>query len=140
MIVDPVLVHQPIYASLRFGMSLKILVSFFKTHMTKFSQKKGHKYNTRLQFIYKNISPGVQVKQLKFLSKDITEKVPNYKLYSIPKRFRKPGKLDWKTPRGKIIARGFGYIPEPPVLEIKFEKPVVPDLSLSFVTDTSFWV
>ena len=137
-----VLVHHSTYVSLSFWCVLKnpCFLLFFKFHMTKFSSNKGHKYNTRLQHTIKNKSPSVKVEQLEYLEKDTINRIYKYRLYCVSKRFRKPGKLDWRIPKGKVVVRGLGYIPESPVLKIKFEKPVVPNFPLSYMPERSFWV
>ena len=80
----------------------------------------NHQKATRLNLYYKTKIPGCKVIDIEYLTKEELQQIPYLRTYSVPKRFRKPGKLAWTTPKGFIRVKGVGLIREPPVLEVKF--------------------
>ena len=95
---------------------------FKKNFNCKRLPKKNPKYITRSVTFRKFKAPGVKVQQLSYLKKP---KIFD-PCYSIPLRFKKPGKLDWWTPRGKNFVLFCEYIPIPSVITLKFPKEFVP--------------
>ena len=84
--------------------------------------KRAPKYTTRSVTYNRTKGTGTKVNKLEYLEKPAL--FDPY--YSVPKKVRKPSKLAWRTPRGYIFVIGFGYLKEPPVIEVKFPAESVP--------------
>ena len=93
----------------------------FKRKSSK-APSENSKYITRKVYYLKYKAPGVKVQKLEYLK---NPKVFD-PYYSIPLKYKKPGKLSWITPKGRIFVIGFGHIPIPPVLTLKFPKEFIP--------------
>src|SRR5687768_9288356 len=95
---------------------------FKKSFKCYLKLKKYPRYITRSVTFRKLKAPGVKVQQFSYLKK---AKIFN-PVYSLPKKFRKPLRLAWLTLRGYIYVISFGYLKEPPAIEVEFPKATVP--------------
>ena len=84
--------------------------------------KYQHHYKTRYQLNLKTKGPGTKVLVVDYLEEEEANKIPAYRYYSLPNKFRKPHRLSWRVPKGYISFGRGQIIPEPPVIEIKFPK------------------